>query len=237
MSEIEGWEVVDEDAGVLTREYPFAKGAYARMMTARLADGRLVAISPASGMSDGAFRALERFGGVGAVIAPNGFHYFGLPSWKAAFPDATFHAPPGAEGRIAKKLPNAPALEPISALGARLAKDVSVHELPSVSIGEVLLATPTRAGSAVYVSDAAFNIPQLPSFPLGFLFWLTSSAPGFKVNGLGLKMFVKDKGAYLDALKGVIDAKRPSAVISAHGPIVNTPGVADELLALIAGRR
>ena len=120
-----GWTILDEAAGILTREYEFAPHSLARMMVARSADG-LVAISPASKMPDAAFAELGRFGKVTALVAPNGFHHLGLPEWKQKFPEAKIYAPAAARARIQKKQPALGALAPLEELAEKLGPECQV---------------------------------------------------------------------------------------------------------------
>src|SRR6187402_3213344 len=99
---IEGWNVVDEAAGVLWREYSFTKGAYATTFVFRGEDG-LVVVSPASRMPARELDALAELGPVRALVANNTLHHLGQPEWHARFPDAVSYCPRGAVATLAKK--------------------------------------------------------------------------------------------------------------------------------------
>ncbi len=204
------------------------------MMTARLADGRLVAASPASGLTDEAFKELEGFGGVGAIVATNGFHHLGLPSWQAAFPAATVHAPRTAVTRLLKKQKAVKQYAPLE--DVRLAAG-RLLDVPGQKIGETWLEVPTAVGPTWYVSDSCFSMEKEPShwFPR-LLFRWTDSAPGFKINGLGKKLFVTDKAAYKRWFLQQLDAESPSRILTAHGAIVEGPNVAAQLRGMAEAR-
>lgn len=68
--QIEGWNVIDRDAAILWREYPFTKGAYATTLVFRGADG-LVVVSPGTKLDARAYDALADLGEVRALVANN----------------------------------------------------------------------------------------------------------------------------------------------------------------------
>jgi hypothetical protein len=224
------WQVLDADNGVLTREYPFVKNATSRMMTARLKDGRLLAISPATGLTDADFKELEKHGAIGALIAPNSFHHLGLPSWTAAFPQATVYAPRTAHPRLGKKQPAARNLQPIEALAPLLPDNVRVHDVPGSKNGETWVTVRTARGPLWYVSDSCFSLAQPPIDLLPrLLFRLFDAAPGFRINGLGLKFFIKDRAGYRRWFLQQLEAELPNVVVTAHGAVVDAPGTGAEL--------
>lgn len=91
---------------------PFAEGLYAverrfllpggvamptRSVVVRLADGGLAVLSPVPDAE--ARRDVARLGPVRCLVAPNSFHYVGLASWAAAFPEARILLAPGLRAR------------------------------------------------------------------------------------------------------------------------------------------
>jgi hypothetical protein len=219
-----GWEVIDEEQGVFTREYAFVKGAFARMMTARLADGRLLAASPAPDASDAALQAMERWGGVGAIIATNGYHHLGVPRWKAAFPQARIYAPRLAHPRLQKKRPDLTEILPLEALAPLLPETVQVRDVPGNKLGETWVQVKTRLGPVWYVSDSCFSLKSPPASLLPrLLFRWTDSAPGFRINGLGLKFYINDRPAYRRWVLAELDRELPRMVVTAHGALVDHP--------------
>jgi hypothetical protein len=107
-----GWKVLDRAAGVLIYEYSFAKQGYANTFVARMANDKLLVVSPATRITDAALDDLREFGEVGAVIAPNGFHHLGVAEWRTKFPSARFFAAPETVLRVRQKNPGAGAFEP-----------------------------------------------------------------------------------------------------------------------------
>jgi hypothetical protein len=224
-----GWTVLDEKVPLLTRAYVFRPGAEARMAVAGIGNGKLLAISPASGIGAEGLRALDAFGKVTAIIAPNGFHYLGIPEWRRAFPEARVFAPEKAKKRIAKKV-TAGEIRPLSELGAELPTSVRVVEVPFMKLGETWLEVDTASGPFWYVSDSLFNMKALPDHWLfGRIFKWTKSGPGLSFNGIGALFFLSDKKGYKKWLLQRLANGGPAALISAHGDVVVEPGLGDRL--------
>lgn len=231
----QGWTILDRSAGVLSHEYAFAPNASANSFTGRLADGRLFVVSPPSKMSDAGHATLTELGGVGAVVANNGFHHLGLRAWRDRYPGARFFAPEAAIPRIRKRNLEAPELTPLRELLPLLGPDVGVHEVADTKCGEMWCWSRISGGSAWYLSDILANMQGLPSnFLLKWLFKLSGSAPGYRVFNLALKFTVKDKRAVLRALAAAMKEVPPTIVVPAHGPVLRGDGLAGETQELLA---
>lgn len=231
-----GWTVIDRAAGVLTFTYVFNKksGASANTFTARMANGKLVVISPCCADEDEVLRDLLEFGEVGAVAASNGLHHLGLEQWRRVFPDARFVAPELAIPRIAKKNPDAGALEPLETLAPLLGDDLCIRDAPGTKCGECWAWTKTESGYTWFASDVLANIQKL-SGPVFFraLFRLTKSGPGFRLFNLAMLAIVKDKRKLLAALLEDLEAHPPAVLVLAHGETQSQSTIAEETLALV----
>lgn len=231
-----GWTVLDREAGVLTYAYVFDKkgGASANTFTARMSDGKLVVISPCCADSDDDLRDLLEFGEVGAVVASNGLHHLGLAQWRRVFPDARFFAPEAAIARIAKKNPEAGALEPLAKLSPLLGDDVCIRDAPGTKCGECWAWTKTSSGYTWFASDILANIQTL-SGPWFFraMFRLTKSGPGFRLFNLAMLAIVKDKKQLLAALLEDLQSHPPTVLVLAHGDTQSQSSIAEETVALV----
>lgn len=230
-----GWRVFDREAAVLSYDYSFAKGAWATTFVARMANGQLLVVSPAKGLTDAAAAELAAFGEVGALVAPNGFHHLGLPEWRARYPKARCFAAPETAQRVRKKNPQAGDFESLASLQALAGPKLGVGEVQNTKCGETWLWAETPSGYVWFVSDILANMPRLPGNPLiKFLFWSTNSAPGYKVFHLALRFIVKDKKAALRALAQEMQRRPPAVVVPSHGPALTGANVAQDTQALIA---
>ncbi len=228
-----GWTVLDRDAGVLTREYSFAKGGLARTFAARMPDGSMIVVSPSTDLTEAQASELAAFGPVEALVPNNGFHYLGLAGWRARFPDARGFAAPAAAARIGTKSPDAGVLEPLTALGAP-DDALRVHAIPDSKLGETWGWVRTDQGYVWFVSALLINMPRLPeAFVPRQLFRLTGSAPGYRVFHLMLAFAVRDKKAALRGLLDDMTAHPPAMIVPAHGDVLSGEGLLEQTRAVI----
>lgn len=69
-----------------------------RMAVIRLADGGLFLWSPVT-LTTKLKAAIDALGAVRFIVTPTAMHHLALPAWRAAYPDATLYAAPGARQR------------------------------------------------------------------------------------------------------------------------------------------
>jgi hypothetical protein len=221
-----GWTVIDEAAGILTREYAFAPNATARMMVARAGPGELVAISPAPRMPDTAFDELDRYGRVTALVSPNGFHHMGLPEWKARYPESTVHAEGKGRARVAR---NHPALrvEGFDTLRGRLDGTIRVDALPGTRTGECWMRAAGTNGPVWYLGDTFMSQTEPPAGFLPRLIFSTlfKSSPGFRANRVCLSLLLTDKPAVRAWMLDELRREEPAIAVTAHGAVVHEPGL------------
>jgi len=230
-----GWTIIDEAAGVRSLTYFFGGEGKANCFTAKLPSGKLLVISPASRISDEALDELASVAEVEALVANNGFHYFGLARWRERFPDARSFAAADARERIANNSGDAGELEPLSALAPLLGEGVAVIEAPGSKCGETWARVKIDGGYAWYASDILANMDELPSqFLARMLFKLTRSAPGYRVFNLATKLMFKDKQAGLRAMLADVREHPPIVLVPAHGGILSGEALAGETERLLA---
>jgi hypothetical protein len=142
---------------------------HATMTVIRLADGSLLLHSPVA-MTAERRAAVEALGPVAHLYSPNAYHHLRIGDWKAAFPSAKLHAPPG----LAKKRPDLridrfhpaapePAFEGVvdehGVEGFRLEETVLFH-LPSrtLVVADLVhnIGRPTHAWTKTYTKAMGF---------------------------------------------------------------------------------
>lgn len=218
-----GWQVLDEDAGVLWREYRFSGKARATTLVCRGTDGGLIVVSPGTGLSAMEYDALKDFGAVRALIANNTYHHLGQQPWRARFKDALSYAPPRAVEVLRKKAPAVP-FRPLNELS--LPPQVRWEDPPGLKTGETILSIGTRRGPVWYSGDLLTNITKLPPPPVRWLFTWTDSGPGFRLFRPAVWLFVKDKPALRAWLLAKLAQEPPAVVVPAHGAPVESADVA-----------
>ena len=222
--QIEGWNVIDQDATIVWREYSFAKGAYATTFVFRGADG-LVVVSPGTRLDARAYDALAELGKVRALVANNPLHYFGQKQWRERFPEAESYCPPGAVAALEKKVSGV-RFRPLSELA--LPSHARWEDAPGFKTGETILSVDAQQGPVWYTGDLLANIQRTPGPPLRWLFSLTDSAPGFRLFKLAVWFFVKDRKVLREWMLAQLDKNPPAVVVSAHGPAFEAGDVAEQ---------
>lgn len=225
-----GWTRLASDPLVLVRSYSFG-GSAANALLVGLPGGKLLAVSPACGMTADELKALSAYGEVVALLENNGLHHLGLPPWRAAFPAAVAYAAPRAAARIRKKAKHPGPLEPLEALAPLLGENVSVVAVPGDKIGDVLVRVRTDKGTVLYLSDLVANITRLPKGWFARLpFRLTNSGPGLQLFGLFFMFFVADRNAAIRCVIQEVESNPPAIVVPAHGDVLARDGVHQSLL-------
>lgn len=228
------WTCIDDEVGVWARSYAFNdSGATSNCFVVRIAEDELAIISPPCHLSAADFEALEQHGRVTAMVAPNGFHNVGLPEFHRRYPAAVFHASAKAAARIAKRCPELVAAQPLEALQSRLPDHVKIFDGEQLSTPDLFARVESPRGTIWYSNDVLVNLAELPSaFVLRWLFKLTRSAPGFRVNRLVLK-FLRPKAGFAAWLREQFEAHPPAIVVPGHGMPITGPEVAAQTRAVL----
>jgi hypothetical protein len=227
-----GWKILDQDAGILCREYQFG-GGIATTLVFRGKGDALIVVSPASGVDASALDTLKDYGRVSALVANNNFHWLGQPTWRKHFPDAKSYAPASAIPRLTKKVAGATfeALESATSLLGDNARLLEPAGLP----GNAFAFVTAKSGTYWYASDILANIPALPkSFVFRTLMSMTDSAPGYKLFRPAVWLQVKDKKGLQGWFDRELAATPPTTMIPAHGPPLAMPNLAEATRALLA---
>ena len=219
---IDGWNVIDEEAGVVFREYEFSKGANATTLVFRGKDG-LAVVSPPPGLEARDYDALRELGEVQALIANNTLHTMGQAAWRARFPDAVSYCPPGAVQALEKKLKGVP-FRPLNELP--LSDGVRWEDAPGFKTGETLLSVKTGKGSVWFTGDLLTNIQRTPGPPFKWILSWTDSGPGFRLFKPAIWLMVKDKKAVREWALRWLEQDPPAIVVPSHGPPVEGGDVA-----------
>lgn len=227
------WQKLSPTVWIL--EYAFAGSAFSHTFACKLADGSVAVTSPATNVEKSVLDALAELGPVSAIVAPNGFHHLGVAKWREAFPKARVYASKETAARVAKKNPQAGAFDDLAELVGRTGPDVGFVVVPESKAGETWVWAKTDAGYVWFVSDTLANIPRLPPNPfVKLLFWMTKSAPGYRVFHLALGFLVKDKKATLRRFADALAERPPAVVVPAHGPPIDGPDAAERTRAVLA---
>lgn len=230
MSAGAGWNVLDEDAHVLWREYAFAKNARATTLVFRGKDDELVVVSPHSNPTTRELDALKEHGRVRALVANNRWHHLGQTAWREHFRDAESYAPTGVLPKMAKKRPET-TFRPLSELA--LGKGMRCEAAPGTKDGETFVSVPTKKGNVWYAGDLFANMQRLPPAPVKWLFQWTGSGPGYRLFKLAVFALVKDRKALRQWMLDRLGKEPPSFVVPAHGAAFEAADIVERTRAQI----
>jgi hypothetical protein len=196
-----------------------------RMTVVRLPEGGLWLHSPTA-PTETLLSSLEKIGPVRFLIAPNNFHYWWIPDWKARFPEAVAWGPPGLQ-RSARRtlqplrpLDDAPAVEWASTIDQFLVRGNVLTEA-------VFFHWPTRT---LILTDLIenFESSRLRSASVRqLLLWAgVADQDGRRPLDMGLAFLLRRK-----TLRAAVERMivwNPERVILAHGRWFSSDGT-DEL--------
>lgn len=208
-----GWNVLDSERAILWRSYEFANGGRANTLVFRGSEG-LVVVSPATKLEDRDYQALREFGEVTALVANNTFHHLGQRPWREKFPDAIGFAPDIALSVLPKKTKGLD-FRPLSELA--LPDTIQIDQAPGLSIGESLVSIRRPEGTVWFTGDLLVNFPKLPPPPVGWVFGLSGSGPGFKLFKLVTLLAATDRRALREWAVSHLDSMPPALAVPGHG--------------------
>jgi hypothetical protein len=135
---------------------PGGFGIPTRSFAVRTPEGALVVISPLPDAE--ARRDIATLGRVGSLIAPNSFHYLGISSWVAAFPEARVYLAPG----LRTRRPELPPGDELAEGAPTPFADVLAHAVLAPQRGVSEVAFLHRPSRTLILTDAAFHILDAP---------------------------------------------------------------------------
>lgn len=226
------WKPIAEGAPVWTADYRLP-GLPCRSWAVRLQGGGCAVGSPGATLVESFSQELGDPARI--LVAPNSYHWMGIPGWRERFPEAGVAAAPGAVRRLQRK-----GLRPTVTLDdveARLPEGAALLEVPATRIGELWLRAPTAEGTAWLIGDAFFNIDRVSRrLRLRLMTRVLKSGPGLAISNLMKWGGVRNRRAYREWILARLAEDRPTILVPAHGAILRGPDVADRLGELVRRR-
>ncbi len=203
-------------------KFPFAT----RMTVVRLSPGDLFVHSPTP-LTPPLRAEIEREGRVRYIVGPNRIHYWWIPEWKAAFPDADVYLAPRireqARGRIAFDS------LPLQAAGG-YPWDAEIATLPVVGSYMTEVEFFHRASRTLILTDLIENFEpeKVGSLFLRLLTWIGGVSPphGGLARDLRLSFTWRHKRELRAAVETMI-GWNPEHIIIAHGRWHEANGAAE----------
>ncbi len=226
------WKSVDGQVGLWVAAYPF-NGISINTVAVRIRDGKLMILSPGLEVADASFEELDGLGDVGAIVSPGPFHHLGMPPWKKRYPESRLFATRSGLTRIPKQHKGINlGLESIDALQSLLPRHVTAVEMPGQKHADLFVVVTSDDNTTWFSNEVIGNQPSLPPNPiLRFLFKLTRSGPGLRVNSLALKLIGGKKPAAAAFFAEQMKAHPPTRLLPCHGDILEGPDTAAKLQA------
>ncbi len=224
--------VVQLGSDVYAEVHRLANGWSFRTIAVALRGGGSVVVSPT--------RTLEPSGLVGAAgeprffLAPNHFHWLGIPEWSSAYPDARPVATERAARRLGAKLRRE--ISGLAELSASLPGEVALLEPPGVGSGEVWLELSEGARRTWIVCDAFFNEPAHPSGFFGLGCRMTGTTFGLRLGQTWKYFQLADRARYRDFVLERLERAPPTRLVMSHGDTLESSELPGLLTALVRSR-
>jgi hypothetical protein len=220
------WQEVIQGSNVWVYEY-VANGYKANAIALSLNENELAIVSPPIGLAEADFTEIDAKGQVTALIAPHSGHDLGQNEWQARYPAAIPYAPTAAIDQL--RHIGQRSFTPLSKLHA---STVDFLEVPGTKKGGTLAIAHHGNRPIVYLDELVSHWTSLPTFWLArFLFWVTGSAPGLKLNRVYLKLLCPDPQAVAQTVLKALEGD--PAIVPAHGTPLVKVGDAAQVRALV----
>ncbi|HET6612690.1 MAG TPA: hypothetical protein VFG83_11910 [Kofleriaceae bacterium] len=229
------WQPVKDAPGVHTAEYVLTNGFPVTTTAVTTRDGHTVVISPPSRPTDDMLAGLEAIGKPAALIAPNHFHFLGVPGFRERYGDIPVIAGATGHRRLAKKL--GIAISRPEDIAAMLPAHVSILEPAGLRSGETWLRVEGQSGITWVVCDALFNLGRVPPGVAGLFCRAVGVTVGLKASRTFSILMVKDRRAYLAWLEDALTRDAPTGLVPGHGVHIHADPDLAARISEVIGRR
>jgi hypothetical protein len=188
-----------------------------RGIAVRLPEDGVAVISPLP--DEAARRDVAALGPVRFVVAPNSFHYGGVASWAAAFPEARLLLAPGLRARR----PELPAGDEMHEGAALPFGSVLAHTVLGPIRGVAEVAFLHRPSRTLVLTDACFNVPRATRALDRLRQRLLGVPRGFGPSLTARTILLRDR-AQVAAFVERLCAWDFARIVVAHGDVVDAAG-------------
>jgi hypothetical protein len=185
--------------------------ALRRVMTLiKRSDGRLL-IHNGIALGEAEMAEIDRFGAVGHILVPSGYHRLDAAVYKTRYPQARLLCPRGARQKVAEVVAVDGTYEDLQPDDA-----VTLTTLEGVGAQEGVLIVRSSDGATAVFNDALFNMPHGSGLTGFVLKHITQSSGGLRVSRLMRILVLKDKAAFREHLERLADTPHLRRIIVAH---------------------
>jgi len=114
-----------------------------------------------------------------------------------------------------------------------LPEHVELYVPEGLKSGEVWFKVWTKRGNVWLVSDAYFNMNNVPFNLMGMILRAGGTAPGFKVSRVFRLIAVKNKAQYRAWVQEKVSSDKPIAIVPSHGDFITAPDFLEKAVSLI----
>ena len=207
----------------------------------KVADNEFVLVSPGAKMLDDWPEALKSSDTKIHIIMPNGFHYMGVNTWQAQYPDAKLYASDEAIPRLLEK-----GIQESQGNGIRVLQ----NEQPPLPQGYDILFPPGHREGEVWVRkqdesqgstwitcDSFLNYERVSNQPIArFMQKVLGAAPGLKMSQIIKWFIIKDRKSFKGWALNQVGFDQPTTLIPSHGEVRRNKDLAKELEGLLLAR-
>ena len=228
------WDPIDGTSDLYATERWSKAGWHWRATALRLPAGGLLLIGPLRGTSDDAHAELDAIGRTEAILAPNHFHWMGLPEHRQRHPRAVVATSEVATRRLARK--ERGRFAPLAEIAGALPAGAELLAPPGLKNGEVWLRIASGDRMTWVVTDAFFNLAANARGFTGFMLRATGTAPGLRIGRTFTALAIGDRAPYRDWLLERIAADRLTTLVPGHGAVLTGDDLPARLDALVRAR-
>jgi hypothetical protein len=222
--------------GIWTRIYDFG-GNPLNTSAIDIGEGRLLVLSPGTGLEEADYAALDAIGTVTALLPPGPFHNMGLAAWKERYPNAELYGNDACITHIAKAHPALVALKPLADLLPLLPEGFVIEDHGGMGKPDLFFALTRDGETTWFTNELLTNNADWPAkFPFKVAFWVFNSGPGLNCNTLALKLVKGNKAGARSYLEGKLAQLPPTRLVPCHGLVMEAPDLASTLGEVIARR-
>jgi hypothetical protein len=225
------WTEFEPRSAVFTYQHKDPKFFSLRSVAIRLHDGSVMVVSPIGAMTESEMSEIQKMGPVRYLLCPNHFHSLGIKKFLQRFSDAKVLGGAAGLARLRKVL--GIDVADVETIRQWLPDHIELCVPEGLKSGEVWFKVWTKQGNVWIVSDAYFNMNNVPYNLMGLILRAGGTAPGFRVSRVFRMIAVKNKSIYRQWVQERASADQPIAVVPSHGDFIVCADLGAKVVGLI----
>lgn len=183
------------------------------MVVARMEDGRLL-LHNAIALPLVDQQRLDRFGEIGFIVVPSGYHRLDAKRYARRYPDAEIVCPAGARAKVEEVVPVDLTYEQFEGDSV-----VALRHVAGVGDKEGVLTVNDAGKRTLVFNDLVFNLDHLPGL-FGLVSRMLGSTGGPRVTWLFQRTTLKDREALRGFLQRLSTTEGLVRIVPGHGKVI-----------------